>query len=133
MNAHCDVTINRREVINKQIFNLLQQIFKPGEYSPIINIVTTNFISRYLQRNLFGNIVSLLKNALDNKEIQIDNVSDLLHNLTNCNFKDQNSKVIFTKLWDEIIKGLEPRVKELVLYILKLSFERGIQNRVNAY
>jgi hypothetical protein len=132
-NNRVNATIKHREVINKQIFNLLQQIFKTGEYSPTIDIVASNFISTCLQRNLFGNIVSLLKNALNDEEILIDDVSDLLHNITTCNFKDQNSKVIFTKLWDETIKGLEPKVKDLVLYNLKLSLERGIQNHVNAY
>jgi len=126
-------SINRREVINKQIFNILQQIFKTGEYSPAIDIVASNFISTCMQKELFGNIVNLLKNALNDEEIQIDTISDLLHNLTTCDFKEQNSKVIFTKLWDETIKGLEPKVKELVLYNLKLSLERDIQNHVNAY
>lgn len=132
-NNRINATIKHREVINKQIFNLLQHIFKTGEYSPTIDIVASNFISTCLQRNLFGNIVSLLKNALNDEEILIDDVSDLLHNITTCNFKDQNSKVIFTKLWDETIKGLEPKVKDLVLYNLKLSLERDIQNHVKAY
>jgi hypothetical protein len=132
-NNRVNAIINRREVINKQIFNLLQQIFKTGEYSPTIDIVASNFISTCMQKELFGNIVNLLKNALNDEEIQIDTISDLLHNLTTCDFKEQNSKVIFTKLWDETIKGLEPKVKELVLYNLKLSLERDIQNHVNAY
>jgi hypothetical protein len=132
-NSSVNATINRREVINKQIFSLLQQIFKTGKYSATIDIVAYNFISTCMQRNLFGNIVNLLKNALNDREIQIDTLSDLLHNLTTCNFKDQNSKVIFTKLWDETIKWLEPKVKDVVLYDLKLSLERDIQNHVNAY
>jgi hypothetical protein len=132
-NNRVNATINRREVINKQIFNLLQQIFKTGEYSPTIDIVASNFISTCMQKKLFGNIVNLLKNALNDEEIQIYTVSDLLHNITTCNFKDQNSKVIFTKLWDETIKELDPKVKDLVLYNLKLSLERDIQNHVSAY
>jgi hypothetical protein len=132
-NNRVNATIKHREEINKQIFNLLQQIFKTGEDSATKDIVASNFISTCMQQNLFGNIVNLLKKALNDEEIQIDTVSDLLHNLTNCNFKDQNSKVIFTKLWDETIKGLEPKVKDLALYYLKLSLERDIQNRVNAY
>jgi hypothetical protein len=132
-NSCVNTTINRHDVINKQIFNLLQQIFKTGGYSPTIDILASNFINNCMQRNLFGNIVNLLKNALNDEEIPINDVSDLLHNLTTCNFKDQNSKVIFTKLWDETIKGLEPKVKNLVLYNLKLSLERDIQNHVKAY
>ena len=132
-NNKVNATIDRRGVINKQIFNILQQIFKTGEYAPTIDIVASNFISTCMQKELFGNIVNLLKNALNDEEIQIDTISDLLHNLTTCDFKEQNSKVIFTKLWDETIKGLEPKVKELVLYNLKLSLERDIQNYVNAY
>ena len=126
-------TIYRREMINKQIFSLLQRIFKTGEYSPTIDILASNFINNCMQRNLFGNIVNLLKNALNDEEILINDVSDLLHNITTCNFNEQNARVIFTKLWDETIKGLEPKVKELVLYNLKLSLERDIQNHVNAY
>ena len=126
-------TIYRREMINKQIFSLLQRIFKTGEYSPTIDILASNFINNCMQRNLFGNIVNLLKNPLNDEEILINDVSDLLHNITTCNFNEQNARVIFTKLWDETIKGLEPKVKELVLYNLKLSLERDIQNHVNAY
>jgi hypothetical protein len=124
---------NSRETINKQIFNLLQQIFKTEEYSRTIDILASNFINNCMQRNLFGNIVNLLKNALNNEEILINDVSDLLHNITTCNFREQNSKVIFTKLLDETIKGLEPKVKDIVLYNLKLSLERDIQNHINAY
>ena len=126
-NSGVDATAYHRETINKQIFNLLQQVFKTGEYSSTIDILASNFISKCMQRNLFGNIVSLLKNALNDEEILIDDISDLLHNLTTCNFKDQNSKVIFTRLWDETITELEPKVKNLVLYNLKLSLERDIQ------
>jgi hypothetical protein len=86
-----------------------------------------------MQQNLFGNIVNLLKNVLNNEEILINDVSDLLHNITTCNFKEQNSRVIFTKLWDETIKGLEPKVKHIVLYDLKLSLERDIQDHVKSY
>ena len=86
-----------------------------------------------MQRNLFENIVNLLKNALNDEEIPINDISDLLHNITTCNFREQNSKVIFTKLWDETIKGLESKVKNLVLYNLKLSLERDIQDHVKAY
>jgi hypothetical protein len=132
-NGSINATINRRETINKQIFNLLQQIFKTGEYSPTIDILASNFINNCMQRNLFGSIVNLLKNALNDEEIPINDVSDLLHNITTCNFREQNSKVIFTKLLDETIKGLEPKVKDIVLYNLKLSLERDIQNHINAY
>ena len=75
-NSSVNATINRREVINKQIFSLLQQIFKTGEYSPTIDIVASYFISTCMERNLFGNIVNLLKNALNDREIQIDTLSD---------------------------------------------------------
>lgn len=126
-------SINRRETINKQIFNSLHQIFKAGDYSPTIDILASNFISKCMQLKLFGNIVNLLKNALNDEEFLIDDVSDLLHNLTTCNFKEQNSKVIFTSLWDETITELEPKIKLLVLYNLKLSLERDIQDHVKAY
>ena len=128
-----NTTINHREVINEQIFNLLQQIFKTRQYSPTLDIVASNFISTCMERNLFGNIVNLLKNALNDEEIPINDISDLLHDITTFNFKEQNSKVIFTKLWDETIKGLEPKVKDVVLYNLKLSLERDIQDHVKAY
>ena len=85
-------TIYRRETINKQIFSLLQQIFKTGEYSPTIDILASNFINNCMQRNLFGNIVNLLKNALNDEEILINDVSDLLHNITTCNFNEQNAR-----------------------------------------
>lgn len=88
--------INRREIINNQIFHLLQQIFKTGEYSPTKNLLTSNFISKCMQRKAFGYIVNLLKNALNDEEILIDNIEDLLHNITTCNFKEQNLKIIFT-------------------------------------
>jgi hypothetical protein len=133
-NSSVNATINRREVINKQIFILLQQIFRTGAYSPTIDLlVASNFLSKCKQLNLFGNIVNLLKNALNNKEILIDDISDLLHNLTTCNFKEQNSKVIFTSLWDETIRELEPKIKNVILYNLKLAFERDVQDHVKAY
>ncbi len=43
-------------------------------------------------------------------------VSDLLHELTTLNFKDQNTKVMLSELWDETIKELEPTIKNIVLY-----------------
>ena len=77
-------------MIDIQSFDLLQQIFKLGKYSPIIVILASQFISRCMKQNLFGNIVSLFKNALNDKQDIIENISDLLHNLTTCNFKEQN-------------------------------------------
>ena len=41
--------------------------------------------------------------------------------------------VIFTRLWDETITELEPNIKSLVLYNLKLAFEQDIQDHVKAY
>jgi hypothetical protein len=120
-------------MINKQIFNSLQQIFKTGPYSPIRDIVASNFISKCMRLNSFGNIVNLLKNTVNDKDIPIDDVSALLYNLITCNFKEQNSRVIFTKLWDETITELEPKTKFLVFYNLKLAFEQDIQNHVKAY
>ena len=126
-------SINRRETINKQIFNLLQQIFKTGDYSPTIDVLASNFISECIQLNAFGYIVNLLKNTLNDQKTPIYEVSDLLHNITTCNFKEQNLRVIFTRLWNKTITNLEPRIKDLVLYNLKLAFEHDIQNHVKAY
>ena len=53
--------------------------------------------------------------------------------LLTCNFKEQNSRVIFTKLWDETITELESKTKNLVFYNLKLAFEQDVQNHVKAY
>jgi hypothetical protein len=128
-----NTTTNNREIINKQIFNLLQRIFKTGPYSPTIDVLASNFISKCKQLNLFGNIVNMLKNALNDKETLIDDISDLLNSITTCNFKDQNSKVIFTSLWDETIIELEPKIKNVVFYNLKLAFERDIQDHVKAF
>lgn len=127
------LTISHREMINKQIFDLLEQIFKTGKYSPTINILTSQFISKCMQRRLFGNIVNLFRNALNDKEIIIETMSDLLHELTTLNFKDQNTKVMFSELWDETIMELEPAIKNIVLYNTKLSIERDIQDHVKAY
>jgi hypothetical protein len=124
---------HRRENIDKQIYNSLQQIFKTGKYSPTINILASKFIGKCMHRRLFGNIVSLFKNALNDQEILIEDMSDLLHNLTMCNFKEQNTKVIFSRLWDETIMELEPEIQYLVLYDLKLSLERDIEDHVKAY
>jgi hypothetical protein len=126
-------TISHREKINKQIFNLLQQIFKTGKYSPTVDILTSQFISNCMKRKWFGNIVSLFKNALNNKEIVIETMSDLLHELTTLNFKDQNTNVMFSELWDETIMELEPAIKNVVLYNTKLSIEREIQDHIKAY
>ena len=132
-NSSWNVVTYSREIINNQIFNLLQQIFKTGEYSPTIDLLASNFVSNCMERKAFGYIVNLLKNALNNEEILIDDVSDLLHNLTTYNFKEQNLKVIFTRLWNETIRELEPKIKNLVLYNLKLAFEHDIQNHIKAY
>jgi hypothetical protein len=126
------LTISLREKINKQIFDLLQQIFKTGKYSPTIDILTSQFISKCMQRRLFGNIVNLFRSALSDK-IVIETMSDLLHELTTLNFKDQNTKVMFSELWDETIMELEPRIKNVVLYNTKLSIERDVQDHVKAY
>jgi hypothetical protein len=128
-----NTTINDRELINKQIFNLLQQIFKTGPYSPTIDVLASDFISKCKQLNRFGNIVNVLKSTLNDKEILIDDISDLLNCITTCNFKDQNSKVIFTSLWNKTIIELEPKVKNVVFYNLKLEFEQDMQNHVKAY
>jgi hypothetical protein len=70
---------------------------------------------------------------LNDKEIVIETMSDLLHELMTLNFKDQNTKVMFFELWDETIMELEPAIKNIVLYNTKLSIERDIQDHVKAY
>jgi hypothetical protein len=60
-------------------------------------------------------------------------MSDLLHNVTTCNFKEQNTKVIFSRLWDETIMELEPVIRNIVLYNMKLSIEGEIQDHVKAH
>jgi hypothetical protein len=127
-------TTYHREMINTQIFNSLQQIFNKGKYAPTtIDILTSRFISRCMQRKWFGNIVNLFKNALNDKEVVIETISDFLRELTTCNFKEQNNKVIFCELWDETIMKLEPAIKNIVLYNTKLSIERKMQDHIKAY
>jgi hypothetical protein len=58
---------HHREMINTQIFNSLQQIFKTGKYAPTIDTLASRFISYCMQQTLFGNIVSLFKNALNQR------------------------------------------------------------------
>jgi hypothetical protein len=128
-----NTTTNDRETINKRIFDLLQQIFKTGPYSPTIDTVTSNFISKCMRLNQFGNIINLLKNTLNDEDNSIDDISALLYNLITCNFKEQNTKVIFNSLWDETITELDPKIRNLVLYDLKLAFEQDIGNYVKAY
>jgi hypothetical protein len=60
-------------------------------------------------------------------------VSDLLHELTTLNFKDQNTKVMLSKLWDETTMELEPAIKNIVLYNTKLSIEKKIEGHIKAY
>ena len=117
-NASVTTVTYNRETINKQVYQLLQLIFKAGEYSPTIDVLASNFISECMQLNAFGYIVNLLKNALNDQKIPIDDVSDLLHDLTTCNFIEQNLRVIFTRLWNKTFAKLEPKIKNLVLIIL---------------
>jgi hypothetical protein len=43
------------------------------------------------------------------------------------------ANIIFTSLWNETIIELEPKIKNVVFYNLKLAFEQDIQNHVKAY
>jgi hypothetical protein len=75
---------------------------------------------------LFANIIYLVKEILDSGRF-IKDMVELFRLTLQLNFKDVRQRIVFNELFNETVNELDEDTKKLVLYQLKLDFEKIVE------
>jgi hypothetical protein len=124
-------TTNPKSTEN-EIFNLLCLIFPIKEDSPASAILYSKFFTKCKDKEVFRKIVILIGKVLTGGS-PIASIIDLFNNVLQFDFEDRESRVYFNNLFDETIDELDSKTKALILYSLKLGFEKSMEERVNHF
>ena len=84
------------------------------------------YFNKIKEKGLFGKLVDHII-LLCNSNLSIQNMGQLFQILVDFGLDDKEDRWNFLDLFHETIEGLEPEVKEIVLYQMKLSAERRFE------
>jgi hypothetical protein len=83
------------------------------------------------EKNFLGEYVEYFREVLDNRIVMT--FGEFFQYILLPRLKDKDKGARYLRLWSDTINELEPQVKELVLYNLKLDLERRMERQVEFY
>ena len=114
------------EEANAQIYRIIETILKIDKDAPSLDIFILSFLRKCKDNRVFGEIVGLFKEIL-RSDMPVKTITDLLTYAMNLNFPTLGKREYFNKIWDMTMEELDPAVKQLVLYHLKLDIEEKME------
>lgn len=111
---------------NQVIYELFDSMLKIGEDYPYAYVFYNDLFKKIKEKGLFGKLVDHVI-LLCNSNLSIQNMQQLFQKLVDFGLDDKEDRRNFLDLFHETIEELEPEVKELVLYQMKLSAERRFE------
>jgi hypothetical protein len=116
--------------ISIEIYNLFDSYFK--EHHSSYDVLYAALFKKYMERGLFDEFgVDILIYRL-NSGMEIKMIDDLVHRLDLLSFNDTEKALLYADLLDKVLKELDPNVKELLFYEIKLLIEQEMAIRVKA-
>lgn len=116
------------EEANPKVYEIIETILKIDKDSPSLDIFFSDFIGKCKGKGVFGDIVYLFRKILSS-DIPIKTIQDLFSYTMNLDFEDQKRMDYFNDLWAKTMQELDPAVKQLVLYHLKLGIEEKMEKQ----
>ena len=110
----------------EKLYYYLQLIFPITEDSTASIIFFSKFFKKCKEKELFVNIIYLVKEILDSGRF-IKDIVELFRLTLQLNFKDVRERIIFNELFNETVNELDEDTKKLVLYQLKLDLEKIVE------
>ena len=119
----------KREKANEEIYNLFSSFY--NQYQTWSQYAFSSALyKKYLDRGVFGDfVVGKLRERVD-INIEIWSMQELLSILTVPSFDNDKDLKFYMQLWNETMNEMDPNLRPLILYRLKLEFERDIGYRV---
>lgn len=113
---------------NQIIYELFDSVLKIGEDYPYAYVFYNDLFKKIKEKGLFGKLVDHII-LLCNSNLSIQSMEQLFLILLDFGLNDKEDRRNFLNLFHETIEELEPGVKELVLYQMKLSAERRFESK----
>jgi hypothetical protein len=111
---------------NRMIYEFLDSMLKIGEDYPYAYVFYNDLFRKIKVKGLFAKLVDHII-LLCNSNLSIQSMGHLYQRLLDFGFQAEEDRRTFLKLFHETIEELEPGVKELVLYQMKLTAERRFE------
>ena len=116
--------------INQTIYELFDSILKIGEDYPYSYVFYKDLLNKIKEKGLFGRLVNHII-LVCNSNLSIRSLEQLFYKVMDFGFDDREDRRNFLDLFHETIEELEPEVKDIVLYQMKLSAERKFEIKKN--
>lgn len=128
--------VNKRQTLVKEInevdemiFNFLQDLLQNSRDAHSVITMFSSYLTKLKEENKLGLFISHIAEVL-HSELSISNLASLLRHSRRLNIKDENTRKTLWQSWNDTLQDLKPKIKELVLYQLKLEFEGRIEDKV---
>jgi hypothetical protein len=110
--------------VEAKLYNLFQGLLAPLEAQSWV-IFTSNWIKKVYEKGQFGHYISILRKVIDSGPIwNIRKFNLLLLDTVNLRFSySPTYSRLFMDIWLETVNELEPEVRKLYLYEVKLSLD----------
>ncbi|HEY7572876.1 MAG TPA: hypothetical protein VH796_16065 [Nitrososphaeraceae archaeon] len=120
-----------RATITSEVYDLIQSIFRTGRYAPSYWIFYSEFFKMCRKCGRFQDIVDLIRNTLTSNDLAVTTIVEFIHQIQRLDFKDPTQTIFFSVLlWDQIFNRLDPQIKSLVMYTMKVEIERRMDLQV---
>jgi hypothetical protein len=117
-----------QQIVNNQIFSLLDTtFFKIGEDSSSTIVFYSHFFKKCRDKGVFDVLVQHISDVAHSNSDAKD-MRELFKRVVGLGLKDERLRKDFMDLWNETLEGLDPKLKALVLFHMKLDAERRFQN-----
>jgi hypothetical protein len=110
--------------VEDKLYDLFQRLLKGLEAQSWV-IFTSNWIKKVYEKGLFGHYISILRKVIDSGPIwNIRKFNLLLLDTVNLRFSySPTHSRLFVDIWQETMNELEPGIRKLYLYEVKLSLD----------
>lgn len=114
--------------ISTEIYNLFDTYFK--EHHSSYDVLYAALFKKYIEKGLFDEFgIDILISRL-NSGMEIETIDDLVHRLDLLYFDDTEKALLYADLLDAILTELDPNVKVLLFYEIKLLLEQEMATRI---
>jgi hypothetical protein len=121
--------VSKREIANQEIFDLLVgSIFRVDDRSTSTTIFYSKFYQKCKEKARFGDIVDFFRELLI-IGIPLPTILSFFDYAMQINSMHASVMNYFLGLVDETVEELDPATAKLVLYDIKLDFERDMQSK----
>ncbi|HKG86745.1 MAG TPA: hypothetical protein VKA95_00355 [Nitrososphaeraceae archaeon] len=115
------------ENIYSAIYYALNSLLMDRIEPPYMNIFYYSLFKKSKDHSLFQKLVQQMYNILNTDNI-VRSISNLLAYTVSSTYLESSTQREFFKLWKQTIEELEPNVRQIVLYQMKLLAEQRFQN-----